>query len=164
VRREPALSLSKPPTLLSQLSLDIAATLLRSYPAGQQQCKEVEMISDDIQLAQELYRLVEAHPELQACTQGLSITTFRYVPPDLAAGSEQVEAYLNQLNAELLTRLQKSGEAVVSNAVVGGTFLLLACIVNFRTSLEDIEALPGIVIRLGKEVNADMRPAELKSA
>jgi aromatic-L-amino-acid/L-tryptophan decarboxylase len=44
----------------------------------------VEMISDDIQLAQELYRLVDAHHELQAFTQGLSITTFRYVPADLA--------------------------------------------------------------------------------
>jgi glutamate/tyrosine decarboxylase-like PLP-dependent enzyme len=123
-----------------------------------------EMISDDIQLAQELHRLVDAQAELQAFTQGLSITTFRYVPPDLAPGSESVEAYLNQLNAEVLTRLQKSGEAAVSNAVIGGRFLLRACIVNFRTSLEDIEALPGIVIRLGREVDADMRPAELKGA
>src|SRR5256712_1875174 len=98
----------------------------------------VEMIADDIHLAQELYRLVEEHHELQAFTQGLSITTFRYVPPDLTTGSEQVEAYLNQLNAELLIRLQKSGEVALSNAVVGGAFLLRACIVNFRTTLEDI--------------------------
>ncbi|GAC1350488.1 MAG: aspartate aminotransferase family protein [Ktedonobacteraceae bacterium] len=121
----------------------------------------VEMISDDIRLAQELYRLVEAHPELQAFTQALSITTFRYVPPDLSPGSQQVEAYLNQLNAELLIHLQKSGEAFLSNAVVEGKFLLRACIVNFRTSLEDMEALPGIVIRIGREVDAAMRPAEL---
>ncbi|HKF38016.1 MAG TPA: aminotransferase class V-fold PLP-dependent enzyme [Ktedonobacteraceae bacterium] len=114
----------------------------------------VEMISDDIRLAQELYRLVDAQPELQAFTQGLSITTFRYVPPDLTPGSEEVEAYLNQLNTEVLTRLQRSGEALVSNALVGGVFLLRACIVNFRTSLEDIEALPGIVIRIGREVDA----------
>ena len=122
----------------------------------------VEMISDDIQLAQELSRLVEAEPELQAFTQGLSITTFRYVPADLTPGSEQVEAYLNRLNAELVTRLQRSGEAFLSNAVVGGTFLLRACIVNFRTSLEDIEALPGIVIRIGREVDVTMRPVALK--
>jgi glutamate/tyrosine decarboxylase-like PLP-dependent enzyme len=120
----------------------------------------VEMISDDILLAQMLYQLVEAHPELQAFTQGLSITTFRYVPPDLTTGSEQVEAYLNQLNTELLNRLQKSGEALISNAVVGGTFLLRACIVNFRTSLEDIEALPILVTRIGREVDATMRPAQ----
>ena len=122
----------------------------------------VEMISDDIRLAQELYQLVEAHPELQAFTQGLSITTFRYVPPDLTPGLEQVEAYLNQLNAELLIRLQKSGEVALSNAVVGGAFLLRACIVNFRTTLKDIEAVPGIVIRLGRELDATIRPAELQ--
>ncbi len=120
-----------------------------------------EMISDDIQLAQELYRLVEAQPELQAFTRGLSITTFRYVPPNFTPGSEQVEAYLNQLNAELLTRLQRSGEAFLSNAVVRGTFLLRACIVNFRTSLEDIEALPVLVTRIGREVDAALRPVDL---
>jgi len=34
---------------------------------------------------------------------------------------------------------------------------------TYRTSLEDIEALPGIVIRIGKEVDSAIRPAELKS-
>lgn len=121
-----------------------------------------EMISDDIQLAQALYRLVDDQPELQAFTRGLSITTFRYVPPDLAPGPESVEAYLNQLNIEVLNRLQRSGEALVSNAVIGGAFLLRACVVNFRTSLVDIEALPGIVIRIGREVDAAMRSAELQ--
>ena len=120
-----------------------------------------EMISDDIQLAQALYRLVDDQQELQAFTRGLSITTFRYVPPDLAPGPESVEAYLNQLNIEVLNRLQRSGEALVSNAVIGGAFLLRACVVNFRTSLVDIEALPGIVIRIGREVDAAMRSAEL---
>lgn len=123
----------------------------------------VEMISDDMRLAQELYRLVDAHPELQAFTQGLSITTFRYVPPDLTRGSEQVETYLNRLNAELLTRLQKSGEAFLSNAVVAGKFLLRACVVNFRTSLEDIEALPTLVTRIGREVDVAMRPVDLNT-
>jgi glutamate/tyrosine decarboxylase-like PLP-dependent enzyme len=118
------------------------------------------MISDDIQLAQELYRNVATQPELQAFTQGLSITTFRYVPSDLTPGSQEIEQYLNVLNAELLTQLQKSGEAFLSNAVIGETFVLRACIVNFRTSLEDIEALPGIVIRIGREVDAAFRPAE----
>ena len=121
-----------------------------------------EMISDDIRLAQELYRVAEAHSELQAFTQALSITTFRYVPLDLTAGSQNVEAYLNQLNAVLLTRLQKSGEVFLSNAVIDGTFLLRACVVNFRTSLADIEALPGIVVRLGREVDTALRPDELK--
>ncbi|MBA2284017.1 MAG: aspartate aminotransferase family protein [Ktedonobacteraceae bacterium] len=122
----------------------------------------VEMLSDDIRLAQELYRIVKTQPELQAFTQNLSITTFRYVPSDLVPGSQEVELYLNALNAELLTRLQKSGEAFLSNAVIGEAFVLRACIVNFRTSLEDIEALPGIIRRLGKETDTAIRPAKWK--
>ncbi len=119
----------------------------------------VGMISDDIRLAQELYRMVETQSELQVFTQGLSITTFRYVPPDLVPGSQEVEQYLNALNTEILTRLQKSGEVFLSNAVIGETFVLRACIVNFRTSLEDIEALPAIIIRIGRETDAAIRPA-----
>jgi glutamate/tyrosine decarboxylase-like PLP-dependent enzyme len=122
----------------------------------------VRMIADDIRLAQELYRLAEQQPELQVFTQSLSITTFRYVPSDLLAAPQAVEPYLNALNAELLTRLQKSGEAFLSNAVIGETFVLRTCIVNFRTSLDDIEALPGIIIRLGRETDAALRPAKWK--
>jgi hypothetical protein len=51
----------------------------------------------------------------------------------------------------------------LSNAVAEGMFLLRACIVNFHTSLEDIEVLPGIVIRIGREVDAALRPLELTS-
>lgn len=105
---------------------------------------------------------MEAQPEMQAFTLGLSITTFRYVPLDLTPGSEQVETYLNLLNAELLTRLQRSGEAFLSNAVIEGKFLLRACVVNFRTCLEDIEALPVLVTRIGREVDTALRPAQLE--
>ena len=84
------------------------------------------------------------------------------MPPDLLPGSLEVEQYLKALNAALLTRLQKSGKVFMSNAVIGGTFVLRACIVNFRTSLEDIEAIPGIVIRIAGEVDAALRPAKRK--
>jgi aromatic-L-amino-acid decarboxylase len=122
----------------------------------------IRMISDDIELARALYNLVEAQPELQAFTHGLSIITFRYVPPDLKTGMENVEAYLNELNKELLAQLQNGGEAYVSNAVIGGKFVLRACVVNFRTSLKDIEALPGIVTRIGRKVDAAIRPAAVR--
>jgi aromatic-L-amino-acid decarboxylase len=115
----------------------------------------IKMMSDDIRLAQELHRLVSAHAELEAFTHNLSICTFRYVPAGVTSGTEQGEAYLNKLNTELLERLQLSGKAYLSNAVIGGKFLLRASIVNFRTSLEDVEALPEIIVKLGREVHAN---------
>jgi aromatic-L-amino-acid/L-tryptophan decarboxylase len=122
-----------------------------------------QMLSDDIRLAQELYKLVASEAELEAFTQALSITTFRYVPPDLKMSSDEVETYLNGLNTELLTRLQNGGKAFVSNAVLDGKFLLRACVVNFHTTLVDIQALPEIVISLGRELDKTLRPKALET-
>ena len=84
----------------------------------------------------------------------MSITTFRYVPSELKPqiGLPAVEKRIDEINQALLTRVEKSGEAFLSNAVVNGKFALRACIVNFRTSLVDIEALPPLLSRLGKDV------------
>ena len=120
------------------------------------------MIGDDIALAQALYKAVGKYPELQAVTQSLSITTFRFIPLDMSETPDAVEAYLNKLNEELLNSLQKSGEVYISNAVVEGKFLLRACIVNFRTTLSDVEALPEIVIRLGSKLDSEIRPKSLQ--
>jgi glutamate/tyrosine decarboxylase-like PLP-dependent enzyme len=115
------------------------------------------MVAENIRLSRELHARAAAHPELEACTQGLSIATFRYVPADIPAG-DSGESYLNALNTVVLERLQSGGEAFVSNAVIGGRFVLRACIVNFRTSLEDVAALPEIVARTGREADAALRP------
>jgi glutamate/tyrosine decarboxylase-like PLP-dependent enzyme len=111
------------------------------------------MIGDDMRLARHLHALVDAHQDFEALSQHLSITTFRYVPPELHArvGTPEIEDYLQRLNQDLLTRVERSGEAFLSNALVGGRFALRACIVNFRTSLADIEALPVLLSRLGRE-------------
>jgi aromatic-L-amino-acid/L-tryptophan decarboxylase len=123
----------------------------------------VQMISDDVSLSRRLFAQLKEFAELEALTQSLSIATFRFAPEGLRAGAERCEEYLNALNNELLTRLQNSGEAYVSNAVVNGKFALRACIVNFRTTAADIDALPALVVRLGRELDAQMRPGELQS-
>jgi glutamate/tyrosine decarboxylase-like PLP-dependent enzyme len=122
----------------------------------------VKMIGDDIALAKALYDAVAKREELEAATHSLSITTFRFVPPGLSGDAAARESYLNDLNEELINRLQRSGEAFVSNAVVDGKYLLRACIVNFRTTLSDVEALPEIVIRLGRNLDSEMRPGSLR--
>jgi len=116
-----------------------------------------QMIAEDIRLSRAMFAAIAKYPSLEAITQSLSIATFRYVPTDLSAGDEKVAQYLDKLNLELLTRLQNSGEAYLSNAVVHGKFALRACIVNFRTTLADVEALLPLVVRIGGEVDRDLR-------
>ena len=112
----------------------------------------LESIGEDMRLSRKLFDLLRTHPEFEALTQNLSITTFRYVPPAMRAklGEPATEVLLNSLNQELLTRVEKSGRAFMSNAVIDGKYAMRACIVNFRTSDEDIEALPEIVAALGR--------------
>ena len=52
----------------------------------------LQMIADDIALSRDMAGAVERHPELELMTQGLSITTFRFVPADLRAGKRRRRA------------------------------------------------------------------------
>jgi aromatic-L-amino-acid/L-tryptophan decarboxylase len=121
------------------------------------------MIGQDIELARHFYRIADAHAELEALTQGLSITTYRYVPQDLSGrlDDKDVAAYLNQLNAAVQDRMANGGRAFVSNAVLDGVYALRMCVVNFRTTLEDVVALTDITVELGRAVDAELRPAAL---
>jgi len=119
------------------------------------------LISDDILLARSMARAIGNHPAFETLTTDLSIVTFRYVPADLRKrlGEEAAEEYLSRLNQELLDDLQRGGELFVSNAVLGGRYVLRACIVNFNTAEEDVAALPEIVARRGAAVDSALRAA-----
>jgi len=120
----------------------------------------LQMIGDDMRLARQLHALVQQHPEFEAMTQHLSITTFRYVPRDRQwAQTPDAESYLERLNQDLLNRVERSGEAFLSQAMVNGHFALRACIVNFRTSLTDIESLLPMLARHGLEVQQTLSAA-----
>lgn len=121
----------------------------------------IRMIRDDIALAEAMYRSVEAHPELEAFTLALSIATFRYVPAGLTLTGAEREQFLNELNSNLVTKLQAEGEFFVSNAVINGTYVLRACIVNFRTERADVDAVPAMVVQAGRAAMEGTQLAEL---
>lgn len=117
------------------------------------------MIGDDMRLARRLRERVEDHPALEPIASGLSICAFRYVPEGLreGRGEEEREKRLNALNEALLERVQRSGALFLSNAVVRGRYALRACIVNFRTDEGDVDAIPGLVVGMGREVWEEMQ-------
>lgn len=93
-------------------------------------------ISDDNLLAQYWGKAVEAAPDFELLAPvELSICCFRYVPPELRDEDEA----LNELNARVMHRVQRGGEAYISNATIQGRFALRACITNFRTTTADID-------------------------
>jgi len=130
---------------------------------GFQQCGASgyrRMIADDIDLAHAMHDFIGEEEELERGTVALSISTFRYVPADLRArarGDAKVTEYLNELNARIATALRLSGRAFVSNAHIEDRYMLRACIVNFRTTIEDVRLLPGLIVAIGRKIDAQLR-------
>jgi glutamate/tyrosine decarboxylase-like PLP-dependent enzyme len=115
-----------------------------------------KMISDDIDLSASLFAKANAHPELEAVSNHLSITNFRYVPLKLETGGAEKEAYLNKLNEALLNRIQRGGKVFMSNSMVKGRYCLRSCIVNFRTTEKDIAEIIEIVVEEGRAVDSEI--------
>lgn len=119
----------------------------------------IKMISQDIELAELLYEEATQHPELEAITHSLSITTLRYVPLNYQEDDKKVE-YLNTLNETLLNTLQQGGEVFLSNAMVQGKYCLRGCIVNFRTSSKDIKEIIEIIIKEGRNTHKHLQASK----
>ena len=106
-----------------------------------------ERIGRDMELAQQLGRLVEAHPELELLTPvSLSICAFRYRPQGVP------EEKLNALNQAVLERVWSREKVFPSNTLVDGKFALRACIVNFRTEAPDLEVLIDEAVSAGRSL------------
>ncbi len=116
-----------------------------------------QMIREDIELAELLYKLADDHPQLEVASQNLSITTLRFIPEDLTESTAIRADYLNALNRQLLDVLQAKGEVFPSNAVINEAYYLRFCIVNFRTTEQDIHETISILIREGRQLHQSMR-------
>jgi glutamate/tyrosine decarboxylase-like PLP-dependent enzyme len=104
----------------------------------------VNVIDRNIQLARQLSALVDDAPDFERLAPvPLSIVCFRY----LGDGRDSV-ATLDARNRRLMVDLQRDGGSYVSNAMIGETFALRACIVNHRTTAGDLEQLLADVRRV----------------
>ena len=79
----------------------------------------------------------------------LSIFCFRHVPVQLR--NESPEA-IDAFNERLLVALQRDGSSYLSNATLGGRFALRGCVLNYRTTLRDMEILLDDLRRVAKSL------------
>lgn len=105
------------------------------------------LIEQNVAQARHLAARVSADPELELLAPvPLNVVCFRYAP----AGVER--ARLDDINQELLLRVQESGEAVPSSTVLRGRFALRVAIVNHRTREADLDRLLLAIHRFGREL------------
>jgi glutamate/tyrosine decarboxylase-like PLP-dependent enzyme len=117
-----------------------------------------EAIADDIALAKYLGELVSEADDFELVTPVvLSICCFRYVPESLKGkASEGTNAELNVLNEKIMSGVQRSGRAYISNATINGTFALRVCITNFRTTKQDIDETLSVIREVANDVRTEM--------
>jgi glutamate/tyrosine decarboxylase-like PLP-dependent enzyme len=103
-----------------------------------------ESIREDLRLAQVLAGLIDAEPKLQRLAPvPLSTVCFRYV---------STLGNINTLNRVILDKVIKRGRVYISNALVGDAFALRACIVNHRSTEDDVRSVVSEVLEASKEV------------
>lgn len=112
-------------------------------------CGLASAITNNNTMARLLVRLVEAAPDLELISCGpLSIVRFRYRPFELRDQPE----LLDSLNRQLVREIQSRGKAFLTSTFFQGREALRACIVNFMTTEEDIQALVEETLLAGQAV------------
>jgi hypothetical protein len=71
---------------------------------------------------------------------------------------------VSRLNNRLMTAIQHDGRAFCSNALLEGRWALRACIVNYRTESQDVDALLAAAVELGWRIDQQVRPPSLRPA
>jgi aromatic-L-amino-acid/L-tryptophan decarboxylase len=108
-------------------------------------------IESNVDCARHLAELVDASDDFEMLAPvELSIFCFRYLPPAARgrparparpARSAGEERDLDEINERIMHAVQRAGRSYLSNATVDGRFALRGCVLNYRTTREDIAAL-----------------------
>ena len=122
-----------------------------------------EAIEKNLACARHLEKLVRASDDFEMLALGeLSIFCFRYIPSryrslQAKAGSAEragIERELDTLNERVLIELQRDGSSYLSNALINGRFALRGCVMNYRTTMNDMEILLQDLRRVASKIDA----------
>ena len=109
-------------------------------------------IEKDLACARHLESHVRASDDFEMLAPvELSIFCFRHLPPALRGASEEE---LDAWNERLLVALQRDGSSYLSNARIGGKFCLRGCVINHRTTVQDMDILLADLRRIATQLAA----------
>ena len=106
-------------------------------------------IENDVALANFLCEQVDRRPDFERMAeQVLSIANFRWRPSGLVLTDPQVD----RLNRRIVNRLVGDGSFFLAPTILKGRAALRVCIVNFRTTRDDLTFLLDEIARVGSEL------------
>jgi glutamate/tyrosine decarboxylase-like PLP-dependent enzyme len=118
-----------------------------------------DAIEKDLKCARHFESLVQNSEDFEMLAPvELSIFCFRHLPSqlrDIPAGDNERRAREEKLdlhNERLLLALQRDGSSYLSNARLRGRFAVRGCVMNYRTTLRDMEILLDDLRRVATEL------------
>ena len=109
-----------------------------------------DAIENNLACARHLESTVQASDDFEMVAPvQLSIFCFRYVPARLR---NQPPEAIDAFNERLLVALQRDGSSYLSNTTLAGRFALRGCVLNYRTTLRDMEILLDDLRRVAKSL------------
>jgi glutamate/tyrosine decarboxylase-like PLP-dependent enzyme len=113
-----------------------------------------EAIDGNIAVARHLAKIVATSSDFELLAPvPLSIVCFRYKSgDDWSRRSDFAKA--DDFNKRLMVAVQRDGDSYLSNAVIDGRFALRACIVNYRTTVDDADRLLQAIRRVASLLSA----------
>jgi glutamate/tyrosine decarboxylase-like PLP-dependent enzyme len=121
-------------------------------------------IEEDCAMAAYMAERVRAAEEFELLAPApLGICCFRYATPAARRGLEaadeekgkELNGRLDNLNERVMRRVQRGGEAYVSNADLRGRFALRASITNYRTTRRDVDLTLDGIRRAARELEGE---------
>ena len=108
-------------------------------------------IQKDLDLAQRLATSIAKRPDLELLAPvELSAVCFRYIGPGSLSEDE-----LNRRNTAILKSVVQRGRVYLSNATLRGKFALRACIVNHRSTPDDVDSVIPEVLTAASHCGAE---------
>ena len=108
-----------------------------------------KLITQNIEQAFYLSELIKKSPNLQLMGHTyMNVVCYRFNPKDMNLNNQK----LNNLNKELLLRLQEDQIAVPSSTILNDAFVIRLAITNHRTLKRDLEELVQESERIGTEL------------
>src|SRR5436309_7780581 len=109
-----------------------------------------DAIESNLACARHFGSMVRASDDFEMLAPvALSIFCFRHVPVQFRNESPQT---IDAFNERLLIALQRDGSSYLSNATLGGRFALRGCVLNYRTTLRDMEILLDDLRRVARSL------------
>lgn len=112
-------------------------------------------VERSVALAEHVERLVRAEPMLELLAPAqLGVVCFRVRPPGLDDA-----AALDALNERVNLAVNATGRHLISSTRLRGTFSLRACVLGFRTTAGDVEAMVRSVLETAGQLHPGSPPA-----